>query len=305
MDRRLRSRLPAAMHYSGLMAYRLALRVAAALLGVCLAAHAADPGKDLLLAARDGDLARIKELLKAGARVDYADKKGKTPLLLAAENGQADAVRLLLERGAHADARDKMGRTAYGLALFARNSEKRREATLSALPKPPRLRLLADSAWLPVNMVSSCFMSREEAAKTIGNIHLDAVVLAAVVDYARASGRDMVEFVNSGTEGLKPDMKDMKVPEGAGDAVVMLAVRPGASCSRGSDSLTLAIDVRVTPSGARSPILQETFGGGLKGLHAQTVNNPAQYPPFFEKWARSHADSIYWAVVRALLRAEP
>ena len=264
-----------------------------------LAALAADPGKDLLNAARNGDTPRVRTLLGSGANVEAKDKNGRTPLMLAAGNGHADAVKLLLEKGADPKARDKKGFTAYGLALFDLGGSER-DAVLSALPKPSRMRLNVSSAWLPENMVSSCFASREELAKLIGGIHPDALVLGALADYARTSGLDLVEILTAETKGLTAEA-NAPPPSGEADAAVALNVRPGASCVRQSDNLSLAIDVRATRAGSQTPLFEKTYGGGLKGLHAQAVTNPAQYPPFFEKWAKSHASSIYWGVVKALM----
>ena len=61
------------------------------------------------------------------------------------------------------------------------------------------------------------------------------------------------------------------------------------------------MDVRLERSG-RKAILEKTFGGGLKGLHARSVTSPAQYGAVFDEWAKSHASQIYWAAVEAWLR---
>ena len=50
-------------------------------------------------------------------------------------------------------------------------------------------------------------------------------------------------------------------------------------------------------------LLEKTFGGGLKGLHARAVSSPAQYGAIFSELAKANAPQIYWAVVEACLRA--
>jgi ankyrin repeat protein len=271
----------------------------AALFALAFAALAADSGQDLLTAARNGDTAGVRALVGSAANLEAKNKDGKTPLMLAAEEGHTEIVRLLLEKGANPQARDKEGLTAYALALVS--SPGKHEAILALLPKPPLVRIDVDALWLPVNMVGSCFQSRADLARTIGAIHPDALVLGAFADYARTAGKDAVEILRADSEGLKPDTSSTPAATDAG-ATVVLAVRPGASCSQQSDYLSLAIDVRVIRSGGGPPVYRKTFGGGLKGLHEQAVTNPAQYPPFFEQWAKAHASSIYWEVLRALLR---
>lgn len=55
----------------------------------------------LVNAAREGNLAEIRETLKLGANLNLPVKDSDPPLYTAASNGQADAVRLLLDNGAN------------------------------------------------------------------------------------------------------------------------------------------------------------------------------------------------------------
>ena len=71
----------------------------------------------LHLAASRGDLAVVKFLLDKGARVDAQDKDWKTALILAATKGYRDMVELLLKRGANPTLSDTGGRTAVYWAL--------------------------------------------------------------------------------------------------------------------------------------------------------------------------------------------
>ena len=38
---------------------------------------------------------------------------------------------------------------------------------------------------------------------------------------------------------------------------------------------------------------------------APHLTGPAQYQPVFEEWAKTHASSIYWSVLRALMQRKP
>ena len=56
---------------------------------------------ELVLAASDGDLSSVTQMLDAlGFSVDALDDDGSTPLMAACFGGHADLVELLLERGA-------------------------------------------------------------------------------------------------------------------------------------------------------------------------------------------------------------
>ena len=251
------------------------------------AAFAADSGKELLNAARNGETAVVRSLLASGASIDSRDKNGKTPLMLAAENGRRDTVELLTKSGADPNVRDKNGFTAYGLALFSLSGSER-TAILAMLPRPPRLKIYATATLFGDNLIGSCFQSREELGRLIAAIHPDTLALGAFAEYARTSGLELVEILTTESSGA--------------DAAVALDVRPGVACNRQSDDLSLAIDVRVTRPDSKTPVFEKTYGGGLTGMRVQPVTNPAQYQPFFDEWAKSRADSIYWGVVKALMR---
>lgn len=196
------------------MAGKFALR-AVAICALALAARAADSGKELLSAARAGDVARITALVSKSPNLEARDKRGKTPLMLAAERGYADAVKLLLAKGASPAARDKSGLTAYGLALFSSQGPAR-AAVLAALPKPARIRLNLQAAWLPDNLASSCFLAKNELAALVTGIHPDALLLGALAELARTEGRDVVEVVNATSEGLKTGPDAFSTPLGRG-----------------------------------------------------------------------------------------
>jgi outer membrane protein assembly factor BamB len=70
--------------------------------GAALAAET----RDLLMAARSGDLAGVKRFIKEGVPVDAADDWGTTPLYLAVQQGQIEVVRFLLEKGADPSGRE-------------------------------------------------------------------------------------------------------------------------------------------------------------------------------------------------------
>ena len=255
----------------------------AALACAMVVATAADLGPDLRNAARKGDAAAIASLLSKGASVDSADKQGRTPLMLAAERGRAAAVKLLLEKGAKADARDRQGWTAYGLAVM-----EGRDEVVRLFPAREPVAAALEVAVAMDNVYTSCFLKPRELADQVAGIQVDAMVAAAVRDFASANGKGLLKFVDNGQQ-----------------ITVAVKVRPAVSCLQQQtlDNLTLAIDVRILRTSDQAVLLEKTLGGGLKGLKARTVSSPVQYAPLFSDWAKAHASQIYWAAVEAWLRA--
>jgi ankyrin repeat protein len=58
------------------------------------------------------DIAEVKRLLKAGAKVDEANNYGATPMQMAAATANTEILKLLLEAGANADSANAEGQTA-------------------------------------------------------------------------------------------------------------------------------------------------------------------------------------------------
>lgn len=78
------------------------------------------PEGRLVLAARNGDLERIRELLDEGVPADAEESRnGHRPLHQAAQANHLSAVELLLEAGADLDGRDGEGETPLMKAAFA------------------------------------------------------------------------------------------------------------------------------------------------------------------------------------------
>jgi hypothetical protein len=71
----------------------------------------------LHLAALNSHLAAVRFLIDKGARINGADADGKTALILAATKGHREMVELLLKKGANPMLSDKEGKTALSWAL--------------------------------------------------------------------------------------------------------------------------------------------------------------------------------------------
>lgn len=83
--------------------------VAALALGTAGGAVASDAA--VVTAARDGDLAKVRQLIGAGADVNQPEPDGSTPLLWAAYHSDVEMVKALLAAGADPDAANRFGMT--------------------------------------------------------------------------------------------------------------------------------------------------------------------------------------------------
>lgn len=83
----------------------------------------AKPMSSLIMAARDGDAAKIKEeLAKGGALVDELDTgSGRTALMWAAKGNKVDAVKALIEGKSNVNAKDRTGKTALTIAAESKS----------------------------------------------------------------------------------------------------------------------------------------------------------------------------------------
>src|SRR5882672_11505989 len=81
------------------------------------------PNAQLLVAARQGDLAAAKRLLEGGAAVNSRNRLGDTPLLIALKNGHKGMARLAVERGASVNLANLSSVTPLMAASFSGNAE--------------------------------------------------------------------------------------------------------------------------------------------------------------------------------------
>lgn len=78
--------------------------------------------KPLHEAAKNGELAKVKELIEKGADVNEDDGEYGTPLHCAAKEGKVDVIEYLVSCGAHVDATNKEGSTPLHYAAIAASS---------------------------------------------------------------------------------------------------------------------------------------------------------------------------------------
>jgi hypothetical protein len=254
-----------------------------------MAAAAADPGVELLNAAKKGETQRVKLLLGAKAPIGARDKEGRTALMLAASHGHTATVELLLDRGANPEERDKEGFDAYALALFS--SAGGREGVMKLLPQPPRFRVTVEPELSTDNLYNSCSMPPQQLAKLVAGLRVENMVGSAVRDASVAPGAGPLELVSYDA-----------------DAIAQLRVRPRTSCLQHEsvDDVSLEIDLKLVGKDGATLLMEKTFGARLKGLltpgWTRRATSPTQYQALFGEMARAHGPEIYWAVMGALLK---
>lgn len=90
---------------------RVLRRVCALLLCLPLLAFAQDNNEELLDAARNGEMEKVKALLAKGANVNAKSPYGVTPLGFACSRGNVEMVKLLLDNGAEVNVTDTFYKT--------------------------------------------------------------------------------------------------------------------------------------------------------------------------------------------------
>jgi ankyrin repeat protein len=93
--------------------------VQSAVASVVAPAAPRDVNKELIDAARRGSLDKVKELLDAGANVNYKDERKLTPIMYAIAGEHLDIVKELIARGADITIADDNGATPLHLAAYS------------------------------------------------------------------------------------------------------------------------------------------------------------------------------------------
>jgi ankyrin repeat protein len=108
----MRSFLIGTILYTGLLAAVPALAATQQRAVADVNRQGVDGSTPLQWAVYNGDVAEVRRLLKAGAKVSIANNYGATPMGLAAEVGNAEMIKLLLEAGADPESPNADGQTA-------------------------------------------------------------------------------------------------------------------------------------------------------------------------------------------------
>jgi ankyrin repeat protein len=72
--------------------------------------------RDLLTAAERGEIVTVRKLVREGARINWRDHRGRTPLLAATWRNQVEVARFLIQEGADVNAKDLIQDTPFLVA---------------------------------------------------------------------------------------------------------------------------------------------------------------------------------------------
>ena len=204
--------------------------------------QAAEPGEDLLAAARKGDAAAVQSLLSKGVDVNSQNSYGATALTYAADKGHLEVVKLLLEHKADVNAKDTFYKsTPLGWAMSRSHIE-----IIKSLVEAG-----ADDAGTAL---------RGAAAK--GDAKLVAAILDAAKVNEKALNEEALTKALAATSAKQVDIAELLIKAGAKpptktEVVIdreVLAEYTGAYRSDEGAELTIAFeDGKLTARGVAGP----------------------------------------------------
>jgi ankyrin repeat protein len=72
--------------------------------------------RDLLVAAERGEIVTVRELVAKGARINWRDHRGRTPLLAATQRNRIEVAKFLIQEGADVNTKDLIQDTPFLVA---------------------------------------------------------------------------------------------------------------------------------------------------------------------------------------------
>ena len=82
-----------------------------------------DNDTPLIIACREGNLDKVKLLLKYGAKPQISNKRKVTPLHISSQHGYKEIIQLLTEKGADVCSQHQLGQTALMLSVYSGDVE--------------------------------------------------------------------------------------------------------------------------------------------------------------------------------------
>jgi ankyrin repeat protein len=175
----------------------------------------------LVAAAREGEVARVRDLLARGVSASAVDGSGSSALMAAAANGHLECVHALLRDGAGFNARDPSGRTALMSACANRQVEILRtllaaKAEVNAQDAEGKTGLMLAASAGSADVVQALLESGADvrAASSTGETALIAAIRGGYAEIVRSlirAGADVNAHDQNGESALKMALKFNRV----------------------------------------------------------------------------------------------
>jgi len=172
-----------------------------------------------LFAAENGNYEAVRDLVSAGANVNFADDLGWTPILFAAKNGNYEAVRDLVSAGANVNVANNRGQTPI---LFAAENGNY-EAVRDLVSAGANVNFANDRGWTPI-----LFAAQDGNCEAIR----DLVSAGANVNFANDRGWTPILFAakNGNCEAIRDLVSaggDFNVADDLGQTPILSAAQNG------------------------------------------------------------------------------
>ncbi|MFE3997315.1 ankyrin repeat domain-containing protein [Nocardioides sp. YIM B13467] len=216
--------------------------------------HAPDPeeqkrmNEQLITAAWDNDVARARELVRAGADVNYADDTQQSAYLIAASEGYVDLLDLTLRNGAEVNAKDSYDGTA-----LIRAAERGHADIVGRLVQ----------AGIDLDHVNNLGWTALHEAVVLGDDGPDAadtvrVLVAAGVDISIEAGRDgktaLEHAEERGFDAMVSTLCTASAEVADGDSQLLRAASAGDTDSAAA-ALRGGADLETRDGNRRTPLL--------------------------------------------------
>ncbi|GGU11116.1 hypothetical protein GCM10007979_06660 [Nocardioides albus] len=204
--------------------------------------------EQLIKAAWDNDVARARELIQAGADVNYADDKKESAYLIAASEGYIDLLDLTLRNGAEIDAKDSYDGTA-----LIRAAERGHADIVGRLVQ----------AGIDLDHVNNLGWTALHEAVVLGDDGPDAadtvrVLVAAGVDVSVKAGRDgktaLQHAEERGFDAIVSTLRTASAETADDDRQLLQAASSGDTDSAAA-ALRGGADLEARDSNRRTPLL--------------------------------------------------
>ncbi|GGR73218.1 ankyrin repeat protein [Nocardioides luteus] len=204
--------------------------------------------EQLIKAAWDNDLARARELVLAGADVNYADETQQSAYLIAASEGYVELLDLTLRHGARIDAKDSYDGTA-----LIRAAERGHADIVGRLVQ----------AGIALDHVNNLGWTALHEAIVLGDDGPDAadtvrVLVAAGVDLSIEAGRDgrtaLQHAEERGFEAIVSTLRAAEAEVGDADRRLLRAASAGETDAAAA-ALRAGADLEARDGNRRTPLL--------------------------------------------------